>query len=79
MTTDPLLEIRKEKAQLRRQMEQSRQAMRQQVRNIFEPVPQAANRVQLLSSLLGNGWAILEGLRLGLGLFRASRKVFGKR
>ncbi|MCF0196921.1 MAG: hypothetical protein HUK03_06795 [Bacteroidaceae bacterium] len=75
-TNDPLLEIQQEKQRLNAELEQSRQAMRDCVRKLVEPGPRPVGRIGTFSSIITNGMALVEGVRLGLGIVKAVRSLF---
>lgn len=77
--TDLLLAIRQEKASIHAQLHESRQNMTDTLHGIMSPNNTNTNKVKGISSIISNGIAIWEGIRIGLSLIEAFRSFMGKK
>ena len=74
---DILFELRRQKAALRKECKASRQHILLTVRQMVNPMPKNASRIQSTSRLVANGIAVYQGVRIALTILKAFRGLFG--
>ncbi|MBP3566498.1 MAG: hypothetical protein IKA86_01695 [Paraprevotella sp.] len=77
--TDALTEIRLRKANIRSQINESHQQIKATFDSLFKPAPKPTTRTGRLIGLFDQGFAIFEGVSIGLKIIRSLRHLFGKR
>lgn len=78
--TDELAVLRMQKKQLRRELKASRKKISDISSGIFSPDSDSATgKAYGISKLMANGMAVYEGIRLGMNVLSAFRKLFGKK
>jgi hypothetical protein len=76
---DALADIRKRKAEIKCQINESAKLMKEDFNSLFAPAPKPASRFGNILGMVDNGVAIFDGLLLGMKVVRSIRRIFGKR
>lgn len=76
---DALADIRRRKAEIKCQMDESAKQMKEQFNSLFAPAPKPASRFGNILGMVDNGVAIFDGLLLGMKVVRSMQRLFGKR
>ena len=75
---DALAALREEKAQVKLRINASSQRLEQIVQRITDPIPSTTS-VFSMGSLVSNGIAIYQGVRLGTRLLRSITSIFRRK
>ena len=76
---DALADIRNRKAAVKKQMDESASAMKEQFRSIFTPAQQPTSRFGNIMGMIDRGMAIYDGVVVGMKIIRSVRRLFGKK
>ncbi len=76
---DALAALRAEKAQVKSRLDASARRINQLGRQIITPIPATATGLFSMGSLLSNGFAIYQGIRMGSRMLRAVTSVFRRK
>lgn len=76
---DAFKALQENKLLIKKELNASKAQLRSKVQKIIAPVPDARKKTMLISRLVSNGFAIYEGIRLGLSVISAFRSLFGKK
>ena len=76
---DALKALRESKLQVRKELRASKANIMYKVQGIISPAKETRKNTNNISRLVSNGFAIYEGLRLGISIISAFRSLFAKR
>lgn len=76
---DALSALRAEKAQMKSRINASGQRINRLGQQILSPLPATTSGLFSMGSLVSNGLAIYQGIRMGSRLFRAVTSVFRRK
>lgn len=76
---DALSALRAEKAQVKGRIDASARRITRLGQQILSPVPATATGLFSMGSLVSNGLAIYQGIRMGSRLFRAVTSLFRRK
>jgi hypothetical protein len=76
---DALKALRDSKLQVRKELKVSGANIKYKVQGIISPAKGDKQRNNSISRLVSNGFAIYEGIRIGISIISAFRSLFGKR
>lgn len=74
---DALKALRESKLQIRKELKASKKQLRSKMQHFIAPAPDAHKKTVRISRLISNGFAIYEGVRLGVSVISAFRSLFG--
>ena len=67
------------KSQTRKELKVSRIRLQSKVQNFIAPIPDTHRKTTQISRIVSNGFAIYEGLRLGISFISAFRSIFARK
>lgn len=76
---DALTAIRLRKVEVQNQIKASHQQIKATFDGLFKPVPKPTSKFGQLVGIMDQGFAIFEGLTLGLRVIRGIRHLFGRK
>ena len=76
---DALKALHESKLQVKRELKVSKANIQYKVQGIISPAKSTKQDTNHISRLISNGFAIYEGLRLGVSIISAFRSLFGKK
>ena len=76
---DALKALRESKMQVRKELRTSKANIKYKVQGIISPAKGTKHSTSSISRLVSNGFAIYEGLRIGISIISAFRSLFGRR
>ena len=76
---DALKALHESKLQVKRELKVSKANIQYKVQGIISPAKSTRQNTNQISRLVSNGFAIYEGLRLGVSIISAFRSLFGKK
>ena len=76
---DALKALQESKQQIRKELKVSQANIKYKVQGIISPAKSSRQGKTRISQLVANGFAIYEGLRLGISIYTAFRSLFGSR
>jgi hypothetical protein len=76
---DALKALQENKQQIKKELNASKDRLRGKIQSIISPSSDSRKKTTRISQLVSNGFAIYEGIRLGISIFSAFRSLFGKK
>jgi hypothetical protein len=76
---DALNALHESKLQIKKELKASKANIMYKVHGIISPAKSGKQNSNSISQLVSNGFAIYEGVRLGLSVLSAFRSLFGRR
>ena len=76
---DALKALHESKMQVKKELKVSKANIKYKVQGIISPAKTTKRNASSISRLVSNGFAIYEGIRLGLSVISAFRSLFGRR
>lgn len=76
---DALQALRESKMQLRKELKASKANIKYKVQGIVSPAKSTKSHTSSISRLVSNGFAIYEGIRIGVSIISAFRSLFGRK
>ena len=76
---DAFKALQERKLQIRKELNASKVQFRSKVQGFITPLPDTHKKTTRISQLVSNGFAIYEGIRLGVSFISACRSLFGRK
>lgn len=71
--------LQEKKSQTRKELKASRFRLQNKVQSFIAPLPDTHRKTTQISRIVSNGFAIYEGIRLGLSFISAFQSIFGRK
>jgi len=76
---DALKALRESKLQIKKELRASKANIKYKVQGIISPAKTTKKNTTRIGQLVSNGFAIYEGLRIGISIVTAFRSLFGRK